>query len=539
MNSFFTTLKYSLLDSFKLNKLKRKKEGFRLEYIIALVFLFVFAFATFYMYIFVNMFNEIGEPQFIYLFAIVISAVITFFSTITKANVYIFKTKDYELLMSLPIKPSVIVATKIISLYILNLVFVFMICAAVDVAYFIVCGFDILILLISLLVIIILPLFPIVVSSFIAFFLGFIPLNQKVKNILSTILYILLMLIFFVFYFNTMQLTDEQFAGGISSMYQKLGNVYFLGDWAYKAIIELDMIKLLLYIVVSISSFGLFVLIVGKYFKTFNGLLSSQATKSNYDIKKDNFKGPSSEVSTLLKKELKMYLGFPAYILNTIVGPILSIIAVVMFALQYDNLKITIEYIFNELNITIDHNIFIILIALINVLFVSLLTTTASSVSLEGKSFWIIKSAPIKTKSIFIAKVILNLFINIPVIIVSMIVAAIIVKGNILICILASLIPIIYAIAGSFLGLFFNILKPNFNYDNPIKPVKQDLPVLFTMLVSLGITLLSFGLLFGLIMILDIIIVLLIELVLSVIFLIISSLLLFKKGTKLFENLAG
>lgn len=539
MNNFFTLLKYSLLDSFKLNKLKKKKSGIKLEYVVALVYLLIFTFVTLYMFIFVDMFNSANAPDFIFLFAIVLSAFLTFLSTITKANVYIFKTKDYENLMSLPIKPSVIVAVKIMNLYLLNFIFVFTILGAVVISYFFVCGFDIAFLLTSILVIIFLPLFPIVVSSFIAFLLGFIPLSQKTRNIFSTILYLIFMIVFFVFYFKMMNISDDEFTGSITSLYQTLGNFYFLGNWAFKAIVEKDILMLLLFILVSIESFALFVFIVGRFFKTFNGLLSGQRIKSNYSINKEKFKGSKGEVSTLFKKELRMYLGFPSYIMNTIVGPLMAIIAVVMFALQYDNLKVTIEYLFKEMDVLVDHNIFILLIALVNVLFVSLVTTTASSISLEGKSFWILKSAPIKTTSIFYSKILLNLLINIPVIIISMIVAGVIVKGNILLLIGATLIPIIYATAGAFLGLYFNILKPNFNYDNPIKPVKQDLPVLLSMLISFGITLISFGVLFGLLKILNISLILVIEILLSLIVLLIATVLLFKDGVNKFNSLQG
>ena len=99
MNNFFTLLKYSFIESFKLNKLKKKQKGLKLEYLVALIYLLIFAFVTLYMYIFMDMFNMAGAPEFIFLFAIVISSFITLISTITKANVYIFKTKDYELLM--------------------------------------------------------------------------------------------------------------------------------------------------------------------------------------------------------------------------------------------------------------------------------------------------------------------------------------------------------------------------------------------------------------------------------------------------------
>ena len=117
MNNLKTLLKYSLIDSFKLNKLKKNKSKFRIEFLVGLIYLLIFGFVTLYMFVFTQLFNEVGAPNFIFLFAIVISALITFISTLTKANVYIFRTKDYELLMALPIKPSLIVASKIINLY--------------------------------------------------------------------------------------------------------------------------------------------------------------------------------------------------------------------------------------------------------------------------------------------------------------------------------------------------------------------------------------------------------------------------------------
>lgn len=537
MNNFFTLLKYSLIDSFKLNKLKKKNNKFKLEYLVALIYLLVFGFVTLYMFVFTELFNEANAPDFIFLFAIVISALITFISTLTKANVYIFKTKDYELLMALPIKSSVIVACKIVSLYILNFVFTFTICAAVDISYFIVCGFDLRILLLSLLIIILLPLFPTVLSSFVAFLLGFIPLKQKTKNILSTILYVVMTVILMSSYFMMLDVTDEQFIASIGEMYQKIGKLYFLGFWAYEAIFTKDIIKLLLYILISIGSFIIYIILVGKFFKKFNGLLDNHKTKSNYNILDEKYDNSKGEIITLFQKELRMYIGFPAYILNTIVGPILSIVTAVMFALQYDNIKVTIEYLFESLNIQINENIFVLLMAFVNVLFVSLVTTTASSISLEGKSIWILKTSPLKTSSIFWAKILLNLLINIPVIIINMIICGIVVKANIFITIGAMIIPIAYSFVGAFLGLYFNLLKPNFNYDNPIKPIKQDLPVLFSMLLSFVITLFGFGTMFGLIMILDLNFVLIIEIVIALFMMIISLIILFKKGTKKYESL--
>ena len=57
----------------------------------------------------------------------------------------------------------------------------------------------------------------------------------------------------------------------------------------------------------------------------------------------------------------------------------------------------------------ISENIFIILC-----LVCSLSSTTHASISLEGKSLWIVKSIPVKIRTIFLSKVLVNLTLLIP-----------------------------------------------------------------------------------------------------------------------------
>ena len=49
-------------------------------------------------------------------------------------------------------------------------------------------------------------------------------------------------------YFSIMNVTDDQFALSISEMYQKIGNLYFLGLWAFEAIVNKNIITTQTYI---------------------------------------------------------------------------------------------------------------------------------------------------------------------------------------------------------------------------------------------------------------------------------------------------
>lgn len=535
MNNLKTLLKYNIINGLGINKFKKNKfKQSSLEITLAIVGLAIFAFITGYMFLFVELFREVNAQDYIWMFAITIASVITFFSTITKANAYIFRTKDYDLLMSLPVETKTIVAVKLLSLYIINCLFVFALFLGIDIAYFVLCGFDALKLISSLVLMIFVPLFPIVISSFVAFLLGFIPMKQKVRNILSTLLYLIFVVALLIFYAVTMTMSDAELTNGMTGIYAVVSKYYFMVDWGYRAIVNGEWLYLLFFILVSTVAALIFVIVVAKCFLKFNNLLARD-TMSNYNLSKQEYKKENSAIKTLFKKEFKVYVGTNALLINTIVGPILSIITVVMFALKYDDVVAVITELNESLPFEITIDFFLIIISLVIVFCISLTSTTASAISMEGKSFWIIKTAPVKPKEVFISKSLINLLLNGPIVIIDIIAAGIILKAKPLFVVFCTLTPLAYVFAATFFGLYFNIIKPNFEFDNPARVVKQGTPVLLSMLLSFLVVIISFVLLFVLLMFMDIIFVSIIEVIIALVFALIGGLLLFKKGIKKYD----
>ena len=113
MSNLKIILKYTLLNSLKINKLFSKRErrvtAAGLGIACLGIFLIAEIFVTYYMILFSMIFEELGHIELLYPFVFTICAIACFFITLFKANVYLFRTKDYDLLMSLPIKPSVII----------------------------------------------------------------------------------------------------------------------------------------------------------------------------------------------------------------------------------------------------------------------------------------------------------------------------------------------------------------------------------------------------------------------------------------------
>ncbi len=63
---------------------------------------------------------------------------------------------------------------------------------------------------------------------------------------------------------------------------------------------------------------------------------------------------------------------------------------------------------------------------------ISHLTTSCTSISMEGKQFWVIKSLPIPTKALLDSKITLNLGLMLPFYLISLAAIAIAVKPGLL-----------------------------------------------------------------------------------------------------------
>ena len=534
MNNLKTLLKYTLINNLGINKLIKKRNGesrgIGLGLGVALIYLLIFAFVTLYMFLFVMMYQELGDAKNLYLLIITVSSLICFITTISKANTYIFRTKDYDFLMSLPIKSSTIIITKLLSLYLYNLLFVFTLIFATDIAYIIGAGFDAGLILISIPAILIIPFFPMTISSFIAFLLGFIPLKQKTKNLLSMLLYVIMFGGFMAIYFYGMTSAE----GNAIAVYDVIGEYYFMGKWLFNGMANLNIIHLLLFLGVSFASFTLFVIIVGRFFLTINGMMSKNKAKSNYKLQNEKYE-KKGEVKTIFQKEIRSLLNYPQVLIQIASGPIMSIIMAVMMPiiiLRNSNGSI------GELDLE-NGNLMLLLVGAFMIFTLTIVSSTSSSISLEGKSFWIIKSSPVKTTNIFWGKCLVNIVLTVPIALIDMIIIEFFFKGSIIIAILVFIMTTGFLLFTTFMGLVFNLLAPKFDYDNPVKAVKQGKPVLYTMLMDFGVIIVT-----GILLVLTYIyggiyVSATVGAILSVILGIISYLILFKKGVIIYDKLSA
>ena len=162
---------------------------------------------------------------------------------------------------------------------------------------------------------------------------------------------------------------------------------------------------------------------------------------------------------------MKRYFASSVYVTNTIIGPIMGVLlAIGVLVSGVEKLK---EYIPLQTDLAG-------LLPFVLSCVLCMMPTTCSSVSLEGKQWWIVKSLPVSTQMIFDSKVLMNLILIAPFYLVSEVLLVIALKPVFLDTIWLVVIPAIFCVFACEFGITINLKFPVFNWENEVTVVKQS-----------------------------------------------------------------
>lgn len=413
----------------------------------------------------------------------IISIVLGVFVDAFSASAYLFRAKDNDLLLAMPINPKDILISRLLVLY--ALAFVYSGCCWLPICLNVwIHGTTIIEVVFGILLLFIISLFVTVLSCVVGYL--FAKITTKAKN--KTLITLLSTLaILGVYYFTSfkMQSLFESFVLNANQNAASLKSfaiiIYFLGKGACG-----DVLNFVLFTLITIALFVLLVWILSKRF--INIATASTATaKVSKEVK---YKKQSNAKSALLRKELRHYANCPAYMINTILGAFFAL-GLAVFAIIKSDQILEICVLLNEISPSLINYIPVLIIVSI-MLMISVDFITAPSFSLEGKNLWILQVLPVDTYDIFESKEKLNLIANgIPAIIAGLIISYCF-KLDYKLILYVTICIYLFVEAQGLFGLIVSILRPNFSWVNEAQPVKQSLNGLFSMIFNL-VSLIAFG----------------------------------------------
>ena len=444
----------------------------------ALFGIFIAALAGAYEYMYATIFSQAGILDAFSPFLATVSMFIIILTTIGSSRQMIFSFGKIDSALSLPVSNATVIAARLTIIYLYNLFFSSIILLPGCVIYMLLAGFDPVFLIVSLIAMLFVPMVPLVFAAVIGALLAFMSARFRYANIVNTILIFAFLLAWIVlcgvfgFYSGSgegaAQMTNIMAVNPFNGMLTR----------AYSG----DFISLLLFAAVSAGTFILFCLAFSKCFKSLQTAFASRLGKVKYSYEKSN----SSSFKALLSKEKSRFLSSSAYMSNACIGPLLLIIAGIVLIVFKDRL---IEYIvpmFDSYDVMM--KVLSALLPLAIIYFGGLGTVSSCSISLEGKSFAILKSLPVPGKTVIKAKLTFSCIISVvPVFIVST-VSAIVFGFPVPNALCVILTPTLYSFFVNVFGLLMNLKKYRFDYSNETQIIKQSLPVTLTVLMTLGLT---------------------------------------------------
>lgn len=449
-------------------------------------------------------------PELITLILLIACMVLLVFGLIPMLN-YLYFANDTEFMMSLPVSPAAVYFAKMSVVYItemaLSVIIALPCLITVGATLSLGVGYYFVILLATLLV----PAIPLVLVSVLAIPLMYIVSFFRRKGALTSIVLIVLFAAIFAAYMavisgleTTMadgetiefEVLIEKFSAAIKGVCRFLVPLLAVSRIATGATVTLfgetsvaaaAAINLAVFLGVIVLTAFLAMLVSSAVYK--KGARSMLEGGKSAKEGATEFKGASSAFSALVKKEWRELVRTPAFAFQCLSGILICPLLLVFMSTTM-NAGVTAGA-DGEIMTAADIRVFnlimsFVMILLVGVMGMSLNVGAATTISREGKNFYIMKTMPVPVKTQIQAKMVLYLIISSATIVVSQIIASVLFFNAVnMIC--GMIFLLIYNYGYNCFCIYMDINKPKLNWVTHNEAVKNNKNATLAMLINMAV----------------------------------------------------
>lgn len=408
----------------------------------------------------------LGLEKVIPAYLIAISSLLVFFFGMLKAGSALYSREGYEILCALPVTQAAVAGSRFVRMYVENLLPTLAILLPGIAVYAWAVRPGPAFYLAVLLGIWAVPLLPMAGAVLVGALVTGISSRMRHKSLISSALSILAVLAIFygISRFSHMDggLHPEQMRKLADTVFSLLGKVYPPAVWLGRALTEGSWGQSLGWAALSLGVFVLVGACVSFRFRQICQSLFGSSARHDYemgDLKEDTV------LRALCRREFKRYFSSTVYLTNTIIGPIMS--CLFSGALLFVDL----ESLTGQLPIAVDV-CSLAPFAMVGML--CMMTTTSTSISMEGKNWWIVKSLPLSAKHILDAKILMNLLLVLPFYLAAEVMLFLAVRPGIMEALWTLLVPAVTIVFSCVYGITVNLHFPVLNWESEVSVVKQS-----------------------------------------------------------------
>ena len=398
----------------------------------------------------------------------------------TYAGLYL--PKDNDLLLSMPIPVSSLVAARLFSVYLMGLMYSAVVILPAVIVYWVTAGVTAFSLLGGLVLTILISVFVLTLSCILGWVVAKISQKLKHKSLIAVLASLAFIALYYFVYFKAQSLIQNLLANAAEYGAQIKSNAYplylfgnvGLGDWKAILIVTAAMAVL----------FGLTWVLLSRSFLH----IATSAGKTTRGEYKETTIRQRSVDTALLSRELARFTGSPSYMLNCGLGTFLMPVCAVAVLLKGRSLFAMLDAMFADAPGSVPVLLCVILCGLASMNFMA-----APSISLEGKSLWLMQSLPVNPWKLFRAKIRMQFILTALPLLLCIVCTAIVYPLPPLCFLVIVLFAASYTLLSALSGLALGVKMPTLTWTNELMPIKQSAPVVITLFGGIGYTVLLFA----------------------------------------------
>jgi len=384
----------------------------------------------------------------------------------------LYLAKDNDLLLSMPIPVSVIMTSRLLGVYLMGLMYSSMVALPAVVVYLAVYRFSFATLICGILFVFLISVIDLELSCVLGWVVA--KLSQKLKN--KSFITVILALVFFGLYYFVCFKAQTVISDLIMnvSVYGTAikGKAYPM--YLFGMIGEGDWIATLIYYAVFGVLFALMWIVISRSFIKIVTTNTGAKTKGA----KASFEGRSVK-ATLFSKELGRFTSSANYMLNCGFGTLFILVAFVAILLKGETVAAVAGEMFGSNGAAL-----IILIG--GVCCVACMNDMATpSISLEGRSLWILQSLPVSPYMVLAAKLKVQIILTIVPVVLCLVAIAATVPCNAIQFILGCVFAVLNVNLMALFGLLLGLKMPNLTWTSELIPIKQSFSIVIVWIAGL------------------------------------------------------
>ena len=415
--------------------------------------------------------------------------------TFVKANGVLFAYKDYDFIMSLPIKKSTIIYSRVATLYAVEGIWSFAIMLPVFLAYFTFEAVTIPRLIGALFALVLGPNLAVSAAILLAFAVAALAAKLHFKSLGMVIggIFGLLFMVAYLFFIFTLSFNADKLSAGAAGNFQatvfsvasSVGLVYLPSLWIADFFRSGSFVSFLLFVLVSVGAPAVIVAIISRFNDRINALVSEDKVQKKFTTKQISTKSVSPFVA-LIRKEIQTIIGYPAVFVNMLFGCLLMVI-LAFISLFFNTSAIVANFVpASEVPryLPLARTIFGMATTWFGTSMFCAANSAAISYSLEGRSNWLMATMPVSSRQIFGAKIAVNMLYVAFFSILTQV--FFLIPGHITIetALRNVILPLCIVFLVANVGLAIDIRRPNFDWTSVIDITKRSLSVTVSSLVG-------------------------------------------------------